>query len=70
MGRGRPTGFKQDPEEYKNRFQRFYYKHRNRLRNQRQELYACRKLEGLCVRCGKERVEGSNLFCLNHTPIK
>jgi hypothetical protein len=64
-GRGRPRGFGNSPREFKDRFQKFYYEHRDRLNNERRSLYTERKAKGLCVRCGKKAVKGS-VFCAYH----
>lgn len=69
--RGRPRGtFKKQPEEYKNRFQKFYYKNRMKLSNQRRELYRCRRIDNVCVRCGDKLAEKNKLFCKKHSEKK
>ena len=69
--KGRPKGqVKTDPAIYKNRFQKFFYAHRERLAEERRQRYHARLTSGVCVRCGKARMKGSNLFCAKHRPAK
>ncbi len=64
-GRGRPRGFGRAPADFKDRFQKFYFEHRERLNNERRRLYVERKQTGLCVRCGKNAMKNS-VFCRHH----
>lgn len=54
---------KEQPVVFTSRFQKYYYAHRADIAVKRRELYACRKLGGLCIRCG-EQAEG--LYCAKH----
>ncbi len=64
-GRGRPRGMGPAPGEFKDRFQKFYYQHRERLNEERRKTYLEKKARGLCVRCGRKAVKGS-VFCKEH----
>lgn len=64
-GRGRPRGFGKAPKEYKDRFQKHYYAHREELNEKRRLLYFGKKASGLCVRCRKKALKGK-LFCSEH----
>ncbi len=66
--RGRPLGFSGVPHEFKDRFQKFYYEHRERLNNERRATYLARKAKGLCVRCAKRAAKGS-VFCKAHREL-
>jgi hypothetical protein len=65
MGKqGRPLGLGKVPNEFKDRFQKFYYAHREDLNEARRARYEDRRLRKLCVRCGKK--SGDHLFCRKH----
>jgi hypothetical protein len=64
-GRGRPRGMGATPRQFKDRFQKFYYEHRERLNNERRKAYLAKKARGLCVRCAKKVAKGS-VFCSEH----
>ena len=66
--RGRPPGFGEEPDEYQDRFQKFYYTHRERLNDERRGLYKKRKALKVCVRCGKGLSRKNRLFCERHIP--
>lgn len=64
-GRGRPRGFGQVPRQFKDRFQKFYYEHRDRLNRERRSAYIEKKDKGVCVRCKRKASKGS-IFCQEH----
>ncbi len=63
--RGRPRGFGKAPREFQDRFQKFYYLHRERLNEERRKAYRLRKAKKLCVRCTRKAVANS-VFCRKH----
>ncbi len=69
-GRGRPEGvWQRDPEEYKTRFHKFYYKNRGALLSAQRDKYAVRKAKKQCVVCGADTLDfksKSKLFCRKH----
>lgn len=66
---GRPRGFaRQQPAAFKDRFERFYFKNRKRLNEERRVKYEDRRKRGVCVRCGKR--SGGKLFCKAHRTVK
>ncbi|MBR9693210.1 hypothetical protein GOV07_04775 [Candidatus Woesearchaeota archaeon] len=64
-GRGRPRGFGETPSGYKDRFQKFYFSHRERLNDERRNAYDEKKRKGICVRCSDKAVRDS-VFCRDH----
>jgi RNase P subunit RPR2 len=64
--RGRPLGCAKTVTEYKDRFQKHYYKHRDEISERRRNLYDARKKAGFCVNCGGPRARGDALFCKHH----
>ena len=64
-GRGRPRGFGSVPRQFKDRFQKFYYEHRDRLNRERRASYVDKKHLKVCVRCKRKVVKGS-IFCAMH----
>ncbi len=64
-GRGRPRGMGPAPKDFKDRFQKFYYAHREDLNDARRKAYQEKRAKGICVRCGKKAVKGS-VFCTDH----
>jgi hypothetical protein len=64
-GRGRPRGFGSVPRQFKDRFQKFYYEHRERLNRERRSAYQAKKAKRFCVRCKRKVVKGS-IFCARH----
>lgn len=64
-GRGRPRGFGPAPREFKDRFQKFYYVHRDDLNDERRSTYKRKKIRRICVRCKRMAVKGS-VFCAQH----
>ena len=67
--RGRPRGFGEAPKKYKDRFQKFYFKNRERLNDERRETYQARRNAGACVRCGSLK-EVKGVFCATHAKTK
>lgn len=71
--RGRPVGSlkKADPNEYKTRFHKFYYKNREDLLERQRVRYTQRKKNKQCVVCGADELAPrSNLFCKEHLRTK
>lgn len=52
-------------KKFKNRFQKFYHKHKKQLNAKRRALYKSKKKKGICVKCKKKAIKGS-VFCANH----
>ena len=50
---------------FKNRFQKFYYLHREGLNKERKALYFEKQKKGICVKCKKKAVKNS-IFCKYH----
>lgn len=51
--------------KFKDRFQKFYHLNKERLIKERKAKYIKKKKLGLCVRCKKKAVGGTN-FCQYH----
>ena len=66
MTRGRKIGT--EPDKHKDRFSKYYYKHRARLSEERKILYAARKAAGACVHCGMMVTKG--VLCDKHRAKK
>jgi hypothetical protein len=66
--RGRPVGpVKADPGDYRNRYSRHYYAHRDELNAKKRLAYQERRAKGLCVRCLRKALHGI-VFCRTHAP--
>lgn len=67
QSRGRPFGsWTKTVTNFKDRFQKHYYKHREEIGKRRAQVYAARKAAGLCVTCGAARAKKDKLFCKAH----
>lgn len=54
-----------DPEEYDNRFQKFYHLNKKRLNKERRSSYKTKFKKGTCVRC-KRKAKKDIVFCDYH----
>lgn len=69
--RGRPRGWaKTDPDVsgkgYKDRFEKHYFTHREKINKKRRDLYKARKALCVCVRCAEKLSKDSKTFCKAH----
>jgi hypothetical protein len=50
---------------FKNRFEKFYYLNKEKIRKERKQRYYDKKKKGICIKCKRKAIKGIN-FCAYH----